>query len=73
MDINHLKDQVWEKQKADRYRKLPRMSRSRGGPKIPRGCKQYQSQGNPNYRHCFKCGAYSHVQASCWKTDELEN
>ena len=26
-DINHLKDQVREKQQADRYRKPPRMSR----------------------------------------------
>ena len=35
-DINHLKDQVREKQQANRYRKLPRMSRPWGGPTIPR-------------------------------------
>ena len=32
-DINHLEDRVREKQQADRYRKPPRMRRSRGGPK----------------------------------------
>ena len=49
-DINHLKDQVHEKQQTNRYRKPPRMSRSRGRPTIPRGCKQCQSQGNPDYK-----------------------
>ena len=72
-DINHLKDQVREKQQANRYRKPPRMSRQRGGPKIPHECKQCQSQGNPDCRHCFKCGAYGQVRASCWKTDQLGN
>ena len=64
-DINHLKE--------NRYRKPPRMSRPRGGPTIPHGCKQCQSQENPDCRHCFKCGAYGHVRASCWKTDQLGN
>ena len=50
-DINHLKDQVHEKQQANRYRKPPRMSRPWGGPTIPRGCKRCQSQGNPDCRH----------------------
>ena len=69
-DINHLKDQVHEKQQANRYRKPPRMSRPRGRPTILCGCKQCQSQGNPDCRHCFKRGAYGHVRASCWKTDQ---
>ena len=64
-DINHLKDQVHEKQQANRYRKPPRMSRPRGGPTIPRGCRQCQSQGNPDCRHCFKCGTSGHIRASC--------
>ena len=34
-DINHSKDQVREKQQANRYRKPPRMSRSQGGPHNP--------------------------------------
>ena len=68
-DIHHLKDQVHKKQQANRYR----MSRPRGGPTTPRGCKQCQSQGNPDCRHCFKCGAYGHVRASCWKTDQSGN
>ena len=72
-DINHLKDQVHEKQQANRYRKPPKMSRPWGGPTIPHGCKQCQSQGNPDCRHCFKCGAYGHVRASCWKTDQPGN
>ena len=72
-DINHLKDQVCEKQQANRYRKPPRMSRPRGGPTIPGGWKQCQSQGNPDCRHCFECGAYGYVRASCWKTDQLGN
>ena len=72
-DINHLKDQVREKQQTNRYRKPPRMSRPRGGPIIPCGCKQCQSQGNPDCRHCFKCGAYGHIRASCWKTDQSRN
>ena len=72
-DINHLKDQVHEKQQANRYRKPPRMSRPRGGPLIPCGCKQCQSQGNSDCRHCFKCGAYLHVRESCWKTDQSGN
>ena len=72
-DINHLKDQVREKQQANRYRKPPRMSIPRGWPTIPRGYKQCQSQGNPDCRHCFKCGAYGYVRASCWKTDQLGN
>ena len=42
-DINRLKGQVREKQQADRYKKPPRMSRSRGGHKTLRGCKQCQS------------------------------
>ena len=53
-DINHLKDQVREKQQANRYRKPLGMSRPRGGHAIPRGCKQCQSQGNSDCRHCFK-------------------
>ena len=57
-DIHHLKDQVHKKQQANRYRKPPRMSRPRGGPTTPHGCKQCQSQGNLDCRHCFKCGAY---------------
>ena len=69
-DINHLKDQVHEKQQANRYRKPPRMSRPWEGPTVPHGCNQCQSQGNPDCRHCFKCGAYGHVRASCWKTDQ---
>ena len=72
-DINHLKDQVHEKQQANRYRKPPRMSRPRGGPTITRGCKQCQSQGNPDCRHCFNCGTYGHARASCWKTDQSGN
>ena len=72
-DINHLKDQVREKQQANRYRKPLRMSRPWGGPTVPRGCKQCQSQGNPDCRHCFKCGACGHVRASCWKTDQSRN
>ena len=72
-DINHLKDQVRGKQQANRYRKPPRMSRTRGRPTIPCGCKQCQSQRNPDCRHCFKCGAYGHVRASCWKTDQSAN
>ena len=72
-DINHLKDQVREKQQANRSRKPPRMSRPWGGPTIPRGCKRFQSQGNPDCRHYFKCGVYGHVRASCWKTDQSGN
>ena len=72
-DIHHLKDQVHKKQQANRYRKPPRMSRPRGGPTTPRGCKQCQNQGNPDCRLCFKCGAYGHVRASCWKTDQSGN
>ena len=73
-DINHLKDQVREKQQANKYRKPLRMSRPRGGPTILCGCKQCQSQENPDCRHCFKCGTYGHVyRTSCWKTDQSGN
>ena len=72
-DINYLKDQAREKQQANRYRKPPGMSRPRGGPKIPPKCKQCQIQGNPDYRHHFKCDAYGHVRASCRKTAQSGN
>ena len=52
-DINHLKDQVREKQQANTYRKPHRMSRPRGGPHSPTWMQTMPKPGKSGLKALF--------------------
>ena len=65
-DLSNLKEQVRENKTPSGYRQSPRFNRPRIHPLTPRGCMPCRNQGRADSCcHCFNCGTYGHVKATC--------
>ena len=65
-DLSNLKEQVRENKTPSGYRQSLRFNWPRTQPLTPRGCMPCRNQGRADScRHCFNCGTYGHVKATC--------